>query len=167
MHGGSVSASSAGVGNGAVFTIRLPRIESPAAPQGALASAPAARHRILVVDDNVDAADSLSMLLSLDGHEVHTAYGADEAIEAAARLTPEIIFLDIGLPQMNGYEVARQLRSVDTLKNVRMIALTGYGQPEDRERSRKAGFDDHIVKPVTPEALEMHFTGDQPPATPR
>ena len=161
MHGGSVAASSGGIGNGAVFTIRLPRIDSPPALQGALASAPAAQHRILVVDDNIDAADSLSMLLSLDGHEVHTAYGAAEALEAAARLTPEIIFLDIGLPQMNGYEVARQVRNMNALKNVRMIALTGYGQPEDRERSRKAGFDDHIVKPVTPEALELHFTVDQ------
>jgi len=158
-----VRAQSEGVGRGSTFTIRLPRVaaaqgfEASAAPQ-----APAAPRRILIVDDNVDAADSLAMLLKLDGHEVHTVYGAAEALEASARLQPEIMFLDIGLPQMNGYEVARRLRARSDQVLPRLIALTGYGQKDDRERSRAAGFNDHLVKPVAPEALEQIFSSTSP-----
>ena len=115
------------------------------------------RRRILVVDDNVDAADSLAMWLTFNGHDVHTVYGATEALEAAARLQPEVMFLDIGLPAMDGYEVARQLRARTGQVPLRLIALTGYGQKEDRERSMAAGFDEHLVKPVTPETLETIF----------
>lgn len=113
--------------------------------------------RRILVDDNIDSADTLAMLLECDGHEVHTAYGAIEALAAAARLKPEIIFLDIGLPVMDGYEVARRLRAAQGQMPLRLIALTGYGQKEDRERSRSAGFDEHLVKPISPDALLMMF----------
>jgi CheY-like chemotaxis protein len=115
------------------------------------------RRRIVVVDDNADAADSLADLLTFDGHDVHAVYGAAEALEAVARLKPEMMFLDIGLPVMDGYEIARRLRERDGQVPLRLIALTGYGQKEDRERSMAAGFDDHLVKPVTPDALEKIF----------
>ncbi|MGH8228679.1 MAG: ATP-binding protein, partial [Steroidobacteraceae bacterium] len=148
MHGGTVSAASEGISKGSTFTIRLPRLESP--PQHAPADRPAnARQlRILVVDDEPDAADSLAMLLKLDGHEVETAYSALSALEAAARLVPQAVLLDIGLPRMDGYEVARRMRALPELGSTRLIALSGFGQPEDRERARAAGFDHHLVKPV-------------------
>lgn len=153
LHHGSVHAASGGESQGATFTIRLPRVASPE-PVAAAASAGAQpARRILVVDDNADAADSLAMLLELEGHPVTAVYGALEAIEAAARLKPDIVFLDIGLPVMDGYEVARRLRQQAGELAPRLVALTGYGQAEDLKRSRQAGFDDHLVKPVTPEAV--------------
>ena len=158
MHQGAVSAESEGVGHGSIFKILLPRIPPP--PQnttGKIASVRAPARRILLVDDNPDAADSLAMLLRLDGHEVHTAYGAIEALKAADRLKPEMIFLDIGLPEMDGYEVARRLRMNNGHDPLRLVALTGYGQDEDRARSHAAGFDDHLVKPVNSQALEQIF----------
>jgi CheY-like chemotaxis protein len=97
------------------------------------------------------------MLLELDGHSVSTVYGAVEALEAATRLKPEMMFLDIGLPAMDGYEVARRLRSHSKTSALRLVAITGYGQKEDRERALASGFDDHLVKPVTPESLETLF----------
>lgn len=157
MHRGSVQAASDGIGRGSTFTIRLPRIAQPRLQSDAKSMDPMRPRRVLVVDDNVDAADSLAMLLKLDGHEVHTVYGATEALEAAVRLKPEVMFLDIGLPVMDGYEVARQLRSHNGHMPLHLIALTGYGQKEDRQRSMAAGFDEHLVKPVTPEALETMF----------
>jgi PAS domain S-box-containing protein len=158
MHQGAVSAESEGIGRGSRFTIRLPRIPPPLQDAtGTAASLRAAARRILVVDDNADAADSLAMLLRLDGHEAHTAYGAAEALKAADRLKPEVIFLDIGLPQMDGYEVARRLRLNNGHEPLRLVALTGYGQQEDRTRAHSAGFDDHLVKPVSPQALEQIF----------
>ena len=164
MQHGSVSATSAGVGRGSTFTIRLPRIATPPAEgTGSIASLRAPVRRILVVDDNPDAADSLAMLLRLDGHEVHTVYGPLEALEAADRLKPEVVFLDIGLPHMDGYEVARRLRANNGQRQLRLVALTGYGQQEDRARSEIAGFDEHLVKPVSPQALEQIFA---PPRAP-
>jgi CheY-like chemotaxis protein/anti-sigma regulatory factor (Ser/Thr protein kinase) len=157
MHHGSVEAASQGIGKGSTFTMRLPRIAPPELPSAVQSTAPTKARRILVVDDNVDAADTLAMLLELDGHEVHAVYGAAEALEAATRIKPDILFLDIGLPGMDGYEVARQLRARNDLGALRIIALTGYGQPEDRRRSIAAGFNDHLVKPVTPQALETVF----------
>lgn len=154
MHRGSVQAESPGVGQGSTFTIRLPRIDSPSVQPGARASKRASPRRVLVVDDNVDAADSLATLLAFKGHEAHAVYGALEALEAVARLAPEVMFLDIGLPVMDGYEVARQLKARRGLPPLRLIALTGYGQKEDRERSLAAGFDDHLVKPIAIETLE-------------
>jgi PAS domain S-box-containing protein len=154
MHRGSVSAASRGVGQGATFTLRLPRTAAPE-PAGSerAAKAPVPIRRIVVVDDNVDAADSLAMRLQIDGHDVHAVYSAAAAIDAAARYKPDLMFLDIGLPQMDGYEVARRIRSTDDGAAIRLIALTGYGQPEDRKRSAAAGFNVHIIKPVSPDAL--------------
>ena len=154
MHRGSVTVASSGPGQGATFAVRLPRIAPPEADQPAPQPAPAARRRILVVDDNIDAADSLVMLLQLDGHDVEAAYGGADAIAAAQRWQPQLVFLDIGLPQMDGYEVARRLRAQHPLPSLRLIALTGYGQQEDVARSYAAGFNDHLVKPVSAEALE-------------
>jgi len=155
MHHGSVQAASKGVGQGATFTIRLPRVAAPAAQPGAASlEAGLAPRRILIVDDNVDAADSLAMLLELDGHSVSTVYSAVEAIDAAARLQPDIMFLDIGLPVMDGYEVVRHLRSQPETAALRLVAITGYGQKEDRERALASGFDEHLAKPVTLDLLK-------------
>ena len=117
-------------------------------------SATAPRLRILVVDDNADAADSLAMLLQLEEHETVTAYSGPEAIETARRIKPHAVFLDIGLPGMSGYDVARQLRSRPEGQGLRIYAMTGYGQDEDRKRSRQAGFDLHLTKPLMPLELE-------------
>jgi signal transduction histidine kinase len=148
MHGGSVAASSPGVGQGATFTIRLPRatrVGSAVQDAGAPRVAP---RRTLVVDDNHDAAESLAMLLSLDGHEVDAVFTPQQALERAETFRPEVMLLDIGLPGMDGYEVARRLRAMSGGQKIRLIALTGYGQQEDRQRALAAGFDDHLVKPV-------------------
>jgi CheY-like chemotaxis protein len=108
-----------------------------------------------VVDDNFDVADSLAMLLRLDGHEVEVAYSAPETFEAVQRMRPEAVFLDIGLPQMDGYEIARRLRADPAAKRVHLIALTGYGQEHDRARAREAGFGAHLVKPAEIEAVNQ------------
>jgi PAS domain S-box-containing protein len=152
MHGGAVAVASEGQGRGTTVTIRLPRIEPPAGEERAPALASAAR-RVLVVDDSADAADSLAMLLELEGHEVTTAYSASAALEAAARLHPEVAFIDIGLPQMDGYEVARRLRATENGREIRLVALTGYGQPDDRAEARRAGFDHHLMKPADWESV--------------
>jgi CheY-like chemotaxis protein len=148
MHGGRVAASSPGPGAGATFELRLPLIErnDVVVEEAKLQQIPA--RRILIVDDNVDAADSLVMILRLDGHEAEAVYSAHDALERAAALKPHVALLDIGLPKMNGYELAQHLRTQPDLRDIRLIALTGYGQDDDRERTRAAGFDDHLVKPA-------------------
>jgi PAS domain S-box-containing protein len=155
MHGGSVQADSAGEGKGSEFVVRLPILEArPAAgPRPAPARAPATTRRILVVDDNRDAAESLAMLLNITGHKTFTAHDGAEALEAAAEHRPEVVLLDIGLPSLNGYEVCRRIREEPWGKAVTLIALTGWGQEEDRRRSHEAGFDGHLVKPVNYQAL--------------
>jgi signal transduction histidine kinase len=154
MHGGTVRAASAGAQRGSTFTIRLPRITPPeVAPQPHRRGA-WVRRRVLIVDDNVDAADSLAMLLKSDGHVAETAYTANTALEAVERVRPEIVLLDVGLPQTDGYEIARQLRASNTVPGMRLVALTGYGREEDRERARAAGFDDHLLKPADMAALQ-------------
>lgn len=110
--------------------------------------------RVLVVDDNVDAADSLALLLQVQGHEVETAYAPDDALARAREGRHEVVLLDIGLPQMDGYEVARRIRQARPGEDVCLVALTGYGQPEDRRRASEAGFDHHLVKPVDFDAIE-------------
>lgn len=154
MHGGRVSAASAGTGTGAHFTIELPRCAPPAGavqPDEGPASVP--RLRILVVDDNADAADALGLLLEREGHEVCTVYGSADALRRAREWQPEVVLLDIGLPQLDGYEVARRLRRDPALRQPRLIAITGYGQVDDRDRAHAAGFDEHLVKPVDLRAL--------------
>ena len=157
LHGGDIVARSDGPGAGSEFTVRLPILpESADEPEGA---APAAEtpalpaRRILVVDDNRDSADSLTMILEILGNEVHTAYDGVEAVEAATAFRPDLVFLDIGLPRLNGYDAARRIRQLPGGKNVVLVALTGWGQEDDRRRSREAGFDHHLVKPVDPEEL--------------
>jgi len=153
MQGGSVGVSSDGIGHGASFTIRLPLIEAPATPPARVTTTEScSRKRILVVDDNVDAADSLALLLSFDRHEVHTVYDGIEAIEAAHERLFDVIILDIGLPQLDGYEVARRIRA--RKNDSVLVALTGYGQAEDLEQARAAGFDAHLMKPVALEELK-------------
>ena len=112
-----------------------------------------AKRRLLVVDDNKDAAESMSMLLEMWGHEVAFAYDGPSALETAEQWQPEAVFLDIGLPGMDGYEVAERLRELPHAKDAVLIAITGYGQDDDRQRSRRAGIDHHLVKPVAPDAL--------------
>ena len=112
------------------------------------------RRRILVVDDNLDAAEGLAMLLSLRGHEVATAYDGQSAIDQARELQPDVVLLDIGLPRLDGFEVARRLREEHTSRPMLLVALTGYGQERDRVRAREAGFDHHLLKPVRLEMLE-------------
>ena len=113
-----------------------------------------AGHRVLVVDDNQDAAESLSLLLDMMGNEAHIAYDGLQALEMAAALKPDIVLLDIGLPVLNGHDTARRMRADSTMDNVVLVALTGWGEAEDRRRSREAGFDYHLVKPVQIEDLE-------------
>lgn len=155
LHGGSVVASSAGVGQGSEFTVRLPAISPSQAAQPVAATAKASTRplRILVVDDNVDSAESMAMLLRLQKHHVETAHSGPEAVEAALAAPPDVLLLDIGLPGMDGYEVARDLRAQPQTRAAVLVALTGYGQPQDRQRSAEAGFDHHLVKPVEPESL--------------
>ena len=204
MHGGTVQASSAGLGAGSEFVVRLPACvatsDSEAAaeqagkpgdedrtggapeggtegnevrtegndevrtegndevqddsPQPRTAPPPSGAVRILVVDDNVDAADSTAMLLSMDGYETQSVHSARAALEAAASMRPDVVLLDIGLPEMDGYDVARRLRALTDASPPTIIAVTGYGQPADRDRAARAGFDEFLVKPVEPAVLE-------------
>ena len=158
MHGGSIEAHSDGVDMGSTFTMQFPLAEggaSEAAPTALASSAvPAPGTRILVVDDNVDGAETLAMLLSLSGYETCTAFDGPSALSAAAKFQPHLVFLDIGLPGMNGYEVARRLRADFGLEVARLVALTGWGTEEDQRKSREAGFDAHLTKPVEPAAVD-------------
>jgi PAS domain S-box-containing protein len=159
MHGGTVTAASEGLGKGCEFVVRLPVLAEaprpePAAPPGQLPAKVTAR-RVLVVDDNVDAAESVAMVLRLWGHDVRVAHNGPEALRAADEYLPEVVVLDIGLPGMSGYEVAQQLRQEPRFRGLVLAALTGYGQDSDRRRSAEAGFDHHLTKPVTPEALQQ------------
>jgi CheY-like chemotaxis protein len=151
MQGGHVSAQSEGPGRGARFNVRLPLISPPHASNEESAAMPVPPRRVLIVDDNVDAANSLAMILSVSGHTVEAVYNSRDALERAASAKPEVILLDIGLPGMDGYEVAKRLRAAGS--NARIVALTGYGQSEDVERGRAAGFDAHLVKPVDIQCL--------------
>ena len=122
-------------------------------PETQQITAASSRRRLLVVDDNKDAAESMSMLLELWGHEVLCAYDGRTALETAAKYKPHAVFLDIGLPEMDGYEVAERLRELPGSSGAVLVAITGYGQDADRRRSREAGIDHHLVKPVAPETL--------------
>ncbi len=150
LHGGSAAADSDGPGSGSVFTVRLPAARAPEMARrrsGAKPSAPA--RDVLVVEDNADARETLRRILELEGHRVRVAADGVSALEAVRSAPPEIALIDIGLPQMDGYELARHIRSeLDATRRPYLVAITGYGLPEDRKRTREAGFDLHVVKPV-------------------
>lgn len=159
LHGGRVEARSEGEGKGSEFIVRLPIApempafanSSPSCDADALRTALA--RRLLIVDDNRDAADSLALLLQVEGNEVHTAYDGVAGVEAAERLRPDVILLDIGMPRLNGHDACRRIRSQPWGSGALLIALTGWGQEHDRKRSTDAGFDAHLVKPVDPITL--------------
>ncbi len=167
LHEGSVQASSAGLGQGSEFVVRLPAwkakeepaadppaTRSPAVAKPQIITPPApCKRKVLVVDDNVTSAKSLEMLLTLEGHEVQVVHDGPAALSAITQHRHEIVLMDIGLPGMSGYEVARQLRQRPELNNLLIVAVTGYAEDEARRQSREAGFDHHLVKPVDPEAL--------------
>jgi signal transduction histidine kinase len=148
MHDGQVAVESAGVGRGSSVSIRLPAVAAPPPPIATVTATAATPVRILIVDDNQDAANALGSLLQLEGHDIETAYSATAALERAPEFNPALILLDIGLPGMNGYQVARRLREIPALKGVCLIAVTGYGQSDDLARARAAGFDEHFIKPL-------------------
>jgi len=155
MHGGSVSASSDGPGQGAVFTVRLPLAAGPvvAANNEAATTASYNRRRVMVIEDNYDVAESLKSLLETDGHTVFWAPDGYKGLAKAREIIPEIIICDIGLPGMNGYQVAREIRAIDHLRDVYLISLTGYARPDDLRRAREAGFQSQLAKPVDLEML--------------
>ena len=157
LHGGTVEARSAGLGLGSEFILRLPlAAESTAAPapsDAAVAPLASSQPRVLIADDNKDAADSLAMLLNLSGHELRVAYSGRAALALAQTFRPHVAVLDIGMPDMSGYEVARELRRESWGAGVCLVALTGWGQPDDRRRAQEAGFDHHLTKPIDPETL--------------
>lgn len=170
LHGGHVSAHSVGLGHGSTFTVSLPVVRAP--PPGKPQPRPRALHagdaRVLVVDDNVDGADSMADMLGLMGVRARVARDGPQALVLAQSFAPDLVFLDIGLPGMDGYETARHLRQLPGLK-MRLVALTGYGSAQDRERSARAGFDAHLVKPVSGDAIEKMLASlgfAEPPAQP-
>jgi PAS domain S-box-containing protein len=160
LHGGTIEAQSAGPGKGSVFTVHLPAVGAPVeAPkeQGSDGErAPESRkRRILVVDDLRDSADSLAMMLRLLGHDIRTAYDGLEAVRTAEAFRPDVVLLDIGLPKLNGYETARRIRTEPWGSSIALVALTGWGQDQDKRRSAEAGFDHHLTKPVDPAVLRQ------------
>ena len=167
LHGGTVEARSDGLGKGCEFIVRLPLVvHRPEQPKGKENNGEgqegptrSSGHRLLVVDDNKDAADSLAMLLRLQGHEVRVAHSGLQALEITKGYAPDVVFLDIGMPRMDGYEVARRIRQQTGLGTVVLAALTGWGQQEDRRRTAEAGFDHHLVKPPEPEAVARVLAG--------
>lgn len=152
MHNGSITADSEGENKGATFTLRLPICKASSteiiAEAVSTTNSHASPHRILVVDDNLDAADTLSMFLQMLGHETQVAYSGPDAITSVSSYQPDLMFLDIGLPGMSGYEVAREIISVHAEKRPLLVALTGWGTMEDKQRAKDAGFDDHFTKPI-------------------
>ena len=160
LHGGVIEASSAGIDRGSEFLVRLPLLEvagtisemPPAAGKGAEVALPV-RRSILIADDNQDALESLALMLRMEGHEVHCASDGEEALLLAGQRRPEILVLDVGMPKLDGCEVARRIRAESWGRHAVLVALTGWGQEVDRRRSREAGFDLHLVKPVDPATL--------------
>ena len=154
MHGGTVTAQSGGVGEGCSFTVRVPAVQAPQADEAAArataapAAASAVRRRVLVADDNVDAAESLTMLLTMMGHEVRAAHDGVQAVAEAEQFRPELILMDVGMPKLDGLQAAAQIRSMDWGTSPVIVALTGWGQEADRKRSKEAGCNLHLVKPL-------------------
>jgi CheY-like chemotaxis protein len=164
MHGGRIEARSDGPGKGSEFIVRLPVVVEASIPQQEDARTEGDRKstlRILVVDDNRDNADSLSMMLKMMGNETQTAYDGEEAVAVAVEFLPNVVLLDIGLPKLTGYEVCRRIREQPGGKELVIIAQTGWGQEDDRQRTHEVGFDHHMVKPVDPQALMKLLAGLQ------
>jgi CheY-like chemotaxis protein/nitrogen-specific signal transduction histidine kinase len=163
LHGGTIEARSAGLGHGSEFILRLPL--SLLRPGETLPMAdrarPPTRSRILIADDNRDAADSLSMLLELAGHEVRVAHLGRAALSLAQAFRPDVAFLDIGMPDLSGYEVAQELRRESWGQGIQLIALTGWGQEKDRQQALEAGFNQHLTKPIDPDLLEALISNRQ------
>jgi signal transduction histidine kinase/ActR/RegA family two-component response regulator len=159
LHGGAIEVSSGGAGEGSIFNVRLPAAQPPekAGPTGVGSLLTRKTRRVLLVDDHADAREMYAMVLQADGHEVFQAEDGAAAVAMFPTVRPDVAVVDIGLPCMDGYEVARRIRSEPGGWDVGLIALTGYGFPEDRERSRAAGFDRHLVKPALPEDLRRVF----------
>ncbi len=160
LHGGTVEARSEGTDKGSEFIVRLPAFAEStgdAAASNSSEAKSAGRLRVLIVDDNVDAADTLTEMLRASGHDVDTAYDGLAAIGAVDSHRPDVVLLDIGLPKLNGYDVARKVRQSDPQRRIVLVAVTGWGQDEDRRRSQQAGFDHHLVKPVDPASLDRIF----------
>jgi len=154
QHGGTVAVASEGAGKGSTFTVRLPAIARPVETRAPAPSPrPTAARRVLVIEDNDDSRQMLRELIRLLGHEVYEAVDGVTGVSSALTLEPDLALVDIGLPGIDGYEVARRLREHPAGRRLLLVALTGYGLPEDRERSRSAGFDLHLVKPVDPARL--------------
>jgi CheY-like chemotaxis protein len=165
LHGGTITAASPGLGAGSTFTVRLPLVDAdqgvtePRATSGAPSvGTPVSVRRVLVVDDNVDGAESLARMVQIFGHEARTAHSGPAALDAAGAFKPHVVFLDIGLPGMNGYEVAQKFRTEPSLSGTVLVALTGWGSEENKRRSREAGFDLHLTKPVEVKAIESILT---------
>jgi len=159
MHGGRLTAHSAGVGRGSTFVVHLPlAVEERAKSTGAVPHVEPPRaqpeRRVLVVDDNRDAADSLGALLEMLGARVRVVYDGHAALAALREFEPAVIFLDLGMPGLDGFEVARRIRQRDELRNIALVAVTGWGQDQDRRRTRAAGFDRHLVKPIDPGKMD-------------
>jgi CheY-like chemotaxis protein len=163
LHGGTVEAHSAGERLGSEFVVRLPlaRAAVPPAPAAVPSSLPTLGRRILVVDDNRDAVDALAMMLRLNGSDVEVAYDGASGLATAQSFRPDAVVLDIGLPGMDGYEVARRLRTRPETADKLIVAVTGYGQKEDRERAHASGFDHHLVKPIESETLIRLLAGQR------
>jgi PAS domain S-box-containing protein len=166
LHGGSVTARSGGTDRGSTFIVKLPLrpADAPSRSDGEHAEEPraASHRRILVVDDNQDAAASLAVLLDLEGHEVMVAHDGLEAVQKAERFNPDVVFMDLGMPKMDGIEAARHLRALPGGRNVVLVALTGWGQTTDRQRTHSAGFDAHLVKPVDSDVLAELLAAERP-----
>jgi CheY-like chemotaxis protein/anti-sigma regulatory factor (Ser/Thr protein kinase) len=155
MHGGSIEARSDGEGQGSEFVVRLPVLSKRAAakPEPGTTTGGSPERRILIVDDNVDSAESLAMLLEITGNKTFVAHDGAEALDAIEKHRPEVVLLDIGLPKLDGHEVCRHVREQPWGREIVMIALTGWGQEDDRRKSKAAGFDGHLVKPVDYDTL--------------
>jgi CheY-like chemotaxis protein len=156
LHGGTVEARSPGSGSGSEFIVRLPTVPAPAGQHAHARTSqrePLPKYRVLVVDDNIDGADTMKAMLEFLGNEVQVAYDGVAAIEAAASFLPQVVLLDIGLPKLNGYEVAQRIRTQPWGTGATLIAVSGWGQQEDKARAGAAGFDHHLTKPVDLEEL--------------
>jgi CheY-like chemotaxis protein len=164
MHGGSIDASSAGPGRGSTFTLRLPICELLAPSDVAAApgmNGSAAHRRVVVIDDNADAGQMLALLIRTMGGEAWTATNGSSGIRLARTFLPDLILLDIGMPGLDGYETCRRIRQESFGRSVCIVALTGWGQDQDKQRASDAGFDLHLTKPADPLVLERLIVGDQ------